>query len=99
MSNEQIFNDTGHMAKIGPVRFGQKHGACIAVLIMLAACSGPAVVESSATGVSIRYGAVDGIDEANALAEKICASHHKTARLRNTDNFGLTDRYAHFDCV
>ena len=87
------------MAKIGPVRFGQKRGAYIAPLILLAACSGPAIVESSATAVTIRYGAVDGIDEASALAGNLCAAHHKTARLRNTANFGLTDRYAHFDCV
>jgi len=99
MSNEQIFSDTGHMAKIGLVRFGQKRRACIAALVSLAACSGPAIVESSATAVTIRYGAADGIDEARALAEKICASHHKTAQLRTTANFGLTDRYAHFDCI
>ena len=64
------------------------------------ACSGPAVVESSATAVSIRYDSVVGsIEDATQLAEKACALHHKSARLRNTANFGLSDRYAHFDCV
>jgi hypothetical protein len=64
-----------------------------------AACSGPAVVESSATAVTVRYGSLDGINEATQLAQKACAVHRKTARLRNTANFGLIDRYAHFDCV
>jgi hypothetical protein len=99
MSGEQILSDTGHMARIGLVRFGQKRRACITPLLLLAACSGPAIVESSATAVTIRYGAVDGIDEASALAEKICASHHKAAQLRTTANFGLTDHYAHFNCI
>ena len=99
MSGEQILSDTGHMAKIGPIRFGQKRRACVVPLVLLAACSGPAIVESSATAVTIRYGAVDGIDEARALAEKICVSHQKTAQLRTTANFGLTDHYAHFNCI
>jgi hypothetical protein len=67
--------------------------------IVVAACSGLAVVESSATAVSVRYGAADGIDEATELAQKTCARHRRAARLRKTANFGLTDRYAHFDCV
>jgi hypothetical protein len=87
------------MAKIGRVGFGQKRRACIAALLLLAACSGPAVVESSEMAVTVRYGAMDGIDEASELAQKACAAHHKTAHLRNTANFGLTDRYAHFECV
>ena len=70
MSGEQIVSDTGHMAKISPVRFGQKRRACVAPLVLLAACSGQAIVESSATAVTIRYGAADGIDEARELAQK-----------------------------
>jgi hypothetical protein len=64
-----------------------------------AACSGPAVIESSATAVTVRYSAMDGIEQATQLAQKACAVHHKSGRLRNTANFGLSDRYAHFDCV
>ena len=33
-------------------------------------------------------------DEATQTAQKACAAHHKTARLRNTANFGLGERYA-----
>jgi hypothetical protein len=67
--------------------------------MLVAACSGAAVVESSATAVTVHYSATDGIDQATELAQKACAAHNKTARLRNTANFGLTDRYAHFECV
>ena len=65
----------------------------------ITACSGLAVVESSATAVTVRYGSLDGIDEATQLAQKTCAVHRKTARLRNTANFGLGERYGHFDCI
>ncbi len=70
-----------------------------ALLPALAACSGLAVVESSARAVTVRYSSLDGIDEATQAAQKACAVHHKTARLRNTANFGLTERYGHFDCI
>jgi len=69
------------------------------LLLAVAACSGPAIVESSATAVTVRYSSLDGIDEATQLAQKACAVHRKTARLRNTANFGLSERYGHFDCV
>jgi hypothetical protein len=69
------------------------------LLLAMAACSGPAIVESSATAVTVRYGSLDGIDEATQLAQKSCAVHRKTARLRNTANFGLSERYGHFDCI
>jgi hypothetical protein len=68
-------------------------------LLAMAACSGLAIVESSATAVTVRYGSLDGIDEATQLAQKACAAHRKTVRLRNTANFGLSERYAHFDCI
>ena len=68
-------------------------------ILAMAACSGLAIVESSATAVTVRYSSLDGIDEATQLAQKACAVHRKTARLRNTANFGLGERYAHFDCV
>jgi hypothetical protein len=47
----------------------------------------------------VRYSSMDGIDQATQLAQKACAVHHKIARLRNTANFGLNERYGHFDCV
>jgi hypothetical protein len=49
--------------------------------------------------VTVRYTGMDGIEEATQLAQKACALHHKTARLRNTANFGLSEHYGHFDCV
>jgi len=74
---------------------------CFVVLLLsaVAACSAPAVVESSATAVTVRYGSLDGIEEATQLAQKTCAVHRKTARLRDTANFGLSERYGHFDCI
>ena len=69
------------------------------LLPAIAACSGPAIVESSASAVTVRYGTLDGIDEATQLAQKACAVHRKTARLRTTANFGVSERYGHFDCV
>jgi len=69
------------------------------LLLATSGCSGPAIVESSATAVTVRYGSLDGIDEATQLAQKACAAHGKTARLRNSANFGLNDRYGHFDCL
>ena len=72
----------------------------VALLILaMAACSGTAIVESSATTVTVRYDSLDGIDEATQLAQKACAVHRKIARLRTTANFGLSERYGHFDCV
>ena len=87
------------MANIGAAEFRKKLRACIAALVLLAACSGPTIVENSLIAVTVRYGAADGLDGASELAQKACAAHHKAARLRNTADFGLTDRYAHFDCV
>jgi hypothetical protein len=73
--------------------------AAAALLLALAACSGATVIENSATAVTVRYTSLEGIEEATQLAQKACAVRRKTARLRNTANFGLSDRYAHFDCV
>jgi len=71
-----------------------------AVIFVLAisACSGPTVVEASAAAVTVRYG-VGAEEEAMQLAQKVCAAHQKKAQLRNSANFGLTDRYGHFDCI
>ena len=62
------------------------------------ACSGPAVVESSTAAVTIRYG-IDQEEGAMQLAQQLCGRRQKTARLRNSANFGLTERYGHFDCI
>jgi hypothetical protein len=62
------------------------------------ACSGPAVVESSAAAVTVRYG-IDQEEGAMQLAQQLCGIRQKTARLRSSANFGLTERYGHFDCI
>jgi hypothetical protein len=69
------------------------------LVLAVAACSGPAIVESSTTAVTVRYSGVDGIDDATRLAQKACAIHGKTARLRKSANLGLAERYGHFDCI
>jgi hypothetical protein len=94
-----MFVDFCHRAKIERVGIAQKRPACLAALLLLAGCSALGAVESSPDAVTVRYSAIDGIENATQLAQKACAVHHKSARLRNTANFGLTDRYAHFDCV
>lgn len=66
--------------------------------LVLAACAGATLVESSAAAVTVRYGGADGVAEATRLAQQACETHHKTARLRTTANFGLTEHYGHFDC-
>jgi hypothetical protein len=73
--------------------------AVVCPLAALFACTGAAVVEGSATAVTVRYTSLEGIEAASRIAQKACAVHHKTARLRNTAEFGLSERYAHFDCV
>jgi hypothetical protein len=94
-----MINRIDHIPNIRSAGFGQKRLPCTAALLLLAACSSAGVAESSSAAVTVRYTAMDGIAEAKLLAEKACAVHHKAARLRSTANFGLTDRYAHFDCV
>jgi outer membrane murein-binding lipoprotein Lpp len=94
-----MFIDGAHTGKISRVGVGKKHLPGIAALLLLAGCSGSAVLESSATAVTVRYSVVDGIDEATQIAQKACAARQKSARLRNTANFGLGERYAHFDCI
>jgi len=68
-------------------------------LLALTACTAtPTVVEAAAAAVTVRYG-VGAEEEAMQLAQKVCAAHQKKAQLRNSANFGLTDRYGHFDCI
>src|SRR6266566_2902053 len=44
--------------------------AVASMLLAIAACTGLAVVESSAMAVTVRYSSLDGIDEATQLAQK-----------------------------
>jgi hypothetical protein len=95
----RMFIHLVYVRKIDRAATRQKRLTWLLAVLLLSECSGAAIVESSATAVTVRYGAVGGIDEATELARQACAAHHKTAQLRNTANFGLSDRYAHFDCI
>ena len=69
---------------------------------LLVACAPVQIVEGSDTHVSIRYdGVANGLDEATRLAQKACAEHGRTARLRRTyyEGLGVGERFAFFDCV
>lgn len=75
--------------------------ALLSGLLALTACTAtPTVVENSATAVTIRYdGVVNGIDDATQVAQKVCAAHGKTARLRKVNDQGLGQHFGHFDCI
>jgi hypothetical protein len=75
--------------------------ALFPVLLALTACTAtPTVLESSATAVTVRYdGIVNNIDDATLVAQKACASHGKTARLRKVNDQGIGQHFGHFDCV
>ena len=63
----------------------------LSVLLALAACtSTPTVVENSATAVTVRYdGIANKLDDATQVAQKVCASHDKIARLRKVNDEGI----------
>jgi hypothetical protein len=74
----------------------------LAGLVAVAACDPVSIVEGSDTHVSIRYdGLMNGLDRATELAQKSCAEHGRTARLRRTyqEGLGIGERFAFFDCV
>jgi hypothetical protein len=75
--------------------------ALFSALLAVTACSGTAeVVENSPTAVTVKYGGFGtDIDDATQLAQKVCASHGKTARLRKVNDEGLGRHFGHFDCV
>jgi len=70
-------------------------------LLAVTACSGTAeVVENSPTAVTVKYGGLGtDIEDATQLAQKVCASHGKTARLRKVNDEGIGRHFGHFDCV
>ena len=70
-------------------------------LLALAGCTAtPTVVENSAEAVTVRYdGIVNNIDDATEVAQKVCASHDKIARLRKVNDEGLGQHFGHFNCV
>jgi hypothetical protein len=75
--------------------------AVLSALLAVTACSSTTeVVENSPTAVTVRYGGLGtDIEDATQLAQKICASHGKTARLRKVNDEGIGRHFGHFDCV
>jgi uncharacterized lipoprotein YajG len=84
------FSGTGIMHRI----------ALLSGLLALAGCTAtPTVVENSAEAVTVRYdGIVNNIDDATQVAQKVCASHDKIARLRKVNDEGLGQHFGHFNC-
>jgi len=71
-----------------------------AVMVGLGACSSMKVVDDTPESVSIRYdGVVSSLDDATAEANRLCAAHGKTAKLRETDRKAALESYAHYYCV
>ena len=75
--------------------------ALLSGLLALTACTAtPTVVENSATAVTVRYdGLVNKIDDATQVAQQVCASHNKMARLRKVNDDGIGQHFGHFDCI
>jgi hypothetical protein len=75
--------------------------ALFSALLAVTACSGTAeVVENSPTAVTVKYGGFGtDIEDATQLAQKVCANHGKTARLRKVNDEGIGRHFGHFDCV
>ena len=69
--------------------------AVLSGLLALAACTAtPTVVENSATAVTVRYdGIANKIDDATQVAQKVCASHDKIARLRKVNDEGIGQHF------
>ena len=74
--------------------------ALLSGLLALAGCTAtPTVVENSAEAVTVRYDGIDNnIDDATQVAQKVCASHDKIARLRKVNDEGLGQHFGHFNC-
>ena len=70
-------------------------------ILMLAGCSGLLVTEDTPMAVTVRYdGIVHHLADATALAERACARHGKTARLRRTDDeHYVAQHFAHYACL
>jgi hypothetical protein len=70
------------------------------MLAGLCACSNGEITEDTPASVSVRYdGVLETLDDATATAQRACAAHGKTARLRSTDIKAALERFAHFDCT
>jgi hypothetical protein len=71
-----------------------------AVMVGLGACSSMKIIQDTPDSVSIRYdGVASSLDDATAEANRLCAVHGKTAKLRETDRKAALESYAHYYCV
>ncbi len=85
-----------------PAEWRLRRVGALTALLALTACDAVQIVEGNDTHVSIRYdGIMNGLDQATQLAQKACAEHGKTAKLRKTyhEGLGAGERFAFFDCV
>jgi hypothetical protein len=72
----------------------------LSMLISLVACTGLRVVENTPSAITVRYDGVETMDDVTAAANKACAAHGKTAKLRKTETRPtLLRHFVHFDCV
>jgi hypothetical protein len=71
----------------------------LVVLFALCACSEIQIIENTPLAVTVRYGGVATLEDATAAAQSACAARGKIAHLRDTEEKGVLERFAHFACV
>jgi hypothetical protein len=86
-------------AELDDMRKNRGWAIWLAALSGLSACSQTQVVENTHAAVTVHYGGMRTLSDATAAAEKACAAHGKAAKLRSTQNLGLAEHSAHFDCI
>jgi hypothetical protein len=76
--------------------------AGLALSLALGGCDAVAIVQHSNTAVSVRYdGIMNGLGLATEAAQRACAAHGRSAKLRKVyyEGLGAGERFAFFDCV
>jgi hypothetical protein len=68
-------------------------------VVGLCACSQVEIVENTSQAVSVHYGGMKKLKDATAVADQVCGKYGKTAHLRSTEDIGIAQHSAHFDCV
>jgi hypothetical protein len=77
-----------------------RRSVSLITLTAFCGCSGPPILASDPTEVTVRYdGVFQTLSDATIAAGKACATFGKTAQLRRTEVIVTFERYAHFDCV
>jgi hypothetical protein len=66
----------------------------------LTGCAQGKIIENTGKSVTVRYdGTFYSFVDATAMAQKACAAHGHTARLRSKQAVAFSERYAHFVCM